>query len=59
MNIDAVLKEKRLRKTKQHFSYESPDEPIGDPLKKMETTFFNVVVDTALASLDERFQSLG
>lgn len=59
MNINSVLKEKRFRKTKQHFSYESPDEPIGDPLKKMETTFFNVVVDTALASLDERFQSLG
>lgn len=25
----------------------------------METAFFNVVVDTAISSLDERFQNLG
>lgn len=54
-----MLFSKRLRKTKQHFRYEFPDEPIGDPLKKMETTFFNVLVDTPLASLGERFQRLG
>ncbi|XP_039475230.1 uncharacterized protein LOC120442587 [Oreochromis aureus] len=57
MNVEAELKQKRLRTTKRHFGYESPDQPIQDALKKMETTFFNVVVDTAISSLDERFQN--
>uniref|UniRef100_A0A1A8MAA7 HAT C-terminal dimerisation domain-containing protein n=1 Tax=Nothobranchius pienaari TaxID=704102 RepID=A0A1A8MAA7_9TELE len=59
MNVEAELKQKWLRTIKRHFGYESPDEPIQDALHKMETTFFNVVVDTAVASLDERFQNLG
>ncbi|XP_071060220.1 zinc finger MYM-type protein 1-like [Pseudochaenichthys georgianus] len=58
MNVESVLKQKRLRSTKRQFGYESPDEPIDDALKNMEITFFNVVVDTALSSLDERFQHL-
>lgn len=53
INVEAELKQKRLRTTKRHFAYESPDEPIGDAPQKMETTFFNVVVDTAISSLDE------
>lgn len=57
MNVEAVLKQKRLRTTKRQFGYEAPDEPIGDA--KMENTVFYVVVDTALSSLDERFQTLG
>nr|XP_023667508.1 uncharacterized protein LOC111843829 [Paramormyrops kingsleyae] len=59
MNVEAELKQKRLRTTKRHFGYDSPDEPMQDALRKMETTFFNVVVDTAISSLDERFQNLG
>ncbi|CAK6983642.1 Uncharacterized protein FKW44_014134%2C partial, partial [Scomber scombrus] len=59
MNVKAELKQKLLRTTKRHFGYESPDEPIQDALRKMETTFFNVIVDTAISSLDERFQNLG
>ncbi|KAL0194560.1 hypothetical protein M9458_008132, partial [Cirrhinus mrigala] len=55
----AELKQKHLRTTNRHFGYESPDEPIQDALRKLETTFFNVVVDTAISSLDERFQNLG
>ncbi|QQP39921.1 Uncharacterized protein FKW44_013792, partial [Caligus rogercresseyi] len=59
MNVEAKLKQKRLRTTKKHFSYDSPDEHIHDALRKMETTFFNMVMDTAISSLDERFQNLG
>ncbi|XP_066958861.1 uncharacterized protein [Macrobrachium rosenbergii] len=59
MNIEAVLKEKRLRSTKKHFSYEAPDEPIADTMKRLEATFFNVVVDTAIESLTDRFKTLG
>ena len=59
MNVETVLKQQWLRTTKKHFAYESPDEPINDALRKMETTFFNVVVDTVVSSLDEKFQNLG
>jgi len=44
MNVEAELKQKHLRTTKMHFGYESPNEPIQDALRKMETTFFNVVM---------------
>ncbi len=59
MNVEAVLKQKRLRKTKHHFSYESPDEPFNDAMKQMEVCFFNNVVDVCIESLHERFETLG
>lgn len=57
MNVEAVLKEKRLRSTRKHFACEAPDEPIGDAMKRLETAFFNVVV--VIESLKERFETLG
>ncbi|XP_076062381.1 uncharacterized protein LOC143037722 [Oratosquilla oratoria] len=59
MNVEAVLKEKILRSTKKQFAYEAPDEPIADAMKRLEATFFNVVVDTAIQSLTDRFETLG
>ena len=59
MNVEAVLKEKRLRSTKRHFAYEAADEPIADAMKRLEITFFNVVVDTTIQSLTDRFKTLG
>lgn len=59
MKVEAVLKEKRLRSTKMHFAYEASDEPIADAMKRLEATFFNVVVDTAIESLTDRFETLG
>ncbi len=35
MNVEAVLKQKRLRSTKRHFSYESHNEPFSDALRKL------------------------
>lgn len=58
MNVEAVLQQKRLRSTKRNFSYESFDEPLSDALKKLEVTFFNVVVDAATSALQERFSTL-
>ena len=55
MNVEAVLKEKRLRTTKRHFSHEAPDEPIVNALKNLEVNFFNEVVNTAVTSMQERF----
>lgn len=57
MHVETFLKGKRLRSTKSHFSYEAPDEPVRDALKRLETTFFNVVTDSA--SLHDRFETLG
>ena len=59
MNVEAVLKEKRLRSTKKHFAYEAPDEPIADAMKRLKATFFNVVADTDIESLTDRFETLG
>ena len=54
--MEAVLKEeKELRSTKKHFAYEAPEEPIADAMKRLEATFFNIVVDTAIESLKDRF----
>ena len=58
MNVDAVLVQKRLKSTKRHFSYESPDEPLKDALQNLEVTFFNVVVDVAVSAHKERFTTL-
>ncbi|XP_076036572.1 uncharacterized protein LOC143022310 [Oratosquilla oratoria] len=54
MNVEAALKQKRFRTTKRQFSYEASDEPITDALKKVEFSFFSVVVDVAIESLRER-----
>lgn len=58
MNVEAVLKEKRLRNSMRHFSYEAPDEPVTDALKNLEVNYFNIVVDSAVASMIERFETL-
>ncbi|KAJ3615223.1 hypothetical protein NHX12_018791 [Muraenolepis orangiensis] len=58
MNIEAVLVQKRLRNTKRQFTYEAADEPLADALRSLEVTFFNVVVDAALNSLEERFDTM-
>ncbi len=59
INVEAVLKQKRLRSTKCHFSYKSHDEPFRDALRKLEVGFFNVVVvDAAMSAITERFSTL-
>lgn len=57
LNIEPEQREKRLRSTKRQFAYEAADEPINDALKKLEVTFFNTVVDSALTSLQDRFET--
>ncbi|XP_076058472.1 uncharacterized protein LOC143035422 [Oratosquilla oratoria] len=59
MNVEAVLKEKRLRSTKKHFPHETPDVTIADAMKRLEATFFNAVIDTAIQSLIDRLETLG
>eukprot|EP00064_Thunnus_orientalis_P001995 superscaffoldBa00000138_g2000 len=57
MNMDAVLKEKRLRNSKRHFSYEAPDETVTDALKNLEVNYLNILVNSAVTSMDERFET--
>ncbi|XP_023696751.1 zinc finger MYM-type protein 1-like isoform X1 [Paramormyrops kingsleyae] len=59
MNVEEVLTLKRLRSTDRLSSYESPDEPEHDALKNLEVNFFNMVVDSAIFAVKERFQTLG
>ncbi|XP_068115177.1 uncharacterized protein [Hyperolius riggenbachi] len=58
MNSEPVLKLKRLRNTKKDFSYQAPDEFIDDDIINMEVSFFNKVVDSSIASVQERLQML-
>lgn len=55
MNVEAVLKDKRLRTSK---IIQAPDEPVTDALQNLEVNFFNIVVDFTIASIDERFETL-
>ncbi|XP_048870709.1 zinc finger MYM-type protein 1-like isoform X11 [Brienomyrus brachyistius] len=59
MNVEEVLTQKGLRSTDRLSSYESPDEPVLDALKNLEANFFNMVVDSAIFAVKERFQTLG
>lgn len=53
MNVEAVLKEKRLRSIKFHLSYKSCDEPITDGLRKLEVQFFGVVINAVISSIKD------
>ncbi|XP_065639568.1 uncharacterized protein LOC136072313 isoform X1 [Hydra vulgaris] len=49
---------KRLRRVKRHCDENAADEPIQNPEKKLEVTFFNPLLDTCLSSINERFEQL-
>lgn len=49
------MKKKTLRNSKRHLS---SDEPVTNALKNLEVNFFNIVVDSALTTMDERFETL-
>lgn len=48
----------RTRRVKTHFDYECPDEPITNFKRKFQINFFNVILDSAITSLNERFEQL-
>ncbi|XP_076044803.1 uncharacterized protein LOC143027403 [Oratosquilla oratoria] len=58
MNVEAVLKEKRLRSTKRHFAYEVADEPIADAMKRLEITFFNLLTFIHKKHFEELYPNL-
>ncbi|XP_074026384.1 zinc finger MYM-type protein 1-like [Leptinotarsa decemlineata] len=62
MNIEASFasetKPVRLRKKKRQLSYEAEDEPICDAKDQFKINFYFAVLDTAVNSVDERFNQL-
>lgn len=46
-----ATKEIRIRKKKRLFDYESPDEPVVNPLDNFKTNFFFAVLDTVIQSV--------
>ena len=47
-----------MRCTKRQFGNEAPDEHFSNAQKRLEVEFFNRGVDSALTSLQERFETL-
>lgn len=58
IGVEPVFVQKRKCKKRRHFEYEGNDEPVNDAEDNFKLTFFNVVVDTALQQLPERFKQL-
>jgi hypothetical protein len=48
----------RLKKKKKQFDYEADDEPLVSPQEHFKVNFHFAILDTAISSLDERFQQL-
>uniref|UniRef100_H3A8E6 DUF4371 domain-containing protein n=1 Tax=Latimeria chalumnae TaxID=7897 RepID=H3A8E6_LATCH len=42
-----------------HLKQKSPDKPFQDALKQLEANFFNRVGDSAITSIEDRFQTMG
>lgn len=56
LQTEPVFKDdKRIRRIKRQFDYESVDNPLKDPQKKFEIEFFNSLLDVVLTSFEERF----
>ena len=57
LGIDCVFKSTHSRMKKRHFG-ETPDEVLTDPKEIFRVQCFNVIVDCAIVSMNERFQQL-
>ncbi len=57
--MEAVLQQKVLQFTQRHFAYEALDKQMSDAMKRLEVIFSNAVMDCAIQSLHDRFETLG
>lgn len=55
LEIERKLPEKRQRKKKKQFLYESTDETQSTPEEAFRREFFLPLIDTAITSLTDRF----
>lgn len=58
LDVDAVFVDKRVRRKKRAIMYETPDEIMTDPHERFKICVFNVILDKADVSLNERFKQL-
>ncbi|XP_018395118.1 PREDICTED: zinc finger MYM-type protein 1-like [Cyphomyrmex costatus] len=58
LDVDAVFVDKRVRRKKRAFMYETLDEIMTDPHERFKIRVFNVILDKADVSLNERFKQL-
>lgn len=49
---------KRLKKKKRQFLYEAEDEPMLDANQQFKVNFYFAILDTAISSIDERFNQM-
>ncbi|XP_075687657.1 zinc finger MYM-type protein 1-like [Rhinoderma darwinii] len=57
--VEPVFKKNsRILIKKTFFDYEGKHQPVAEPIQKFRANFFNVLVDTATNSLEERFQQM-
>lgn len=52
------FQEKKLRRRKRMFSYETKDQPLDDPKEAYRIQCFNLVLDQAIQSMECRFEQL-
>ena len=48
----------RLRRRKKQFAYEAEDEPVQDQKQNFKVNFFFAILDTAIRSVEERFEQM-
>ena len=48
----------QLKKKKKQFDYEADDEPLVSPQEHFKVNFHFAILNTAISSLDEKFQQL-
>jgi hypothetical protein len=58
LQVAPIFVEKRVRRKKRMFDYESRDEAMDDPLNYFKTNVFNVILDNVASSLQERFDQI-
>jgi len=56
LDLAPVFVQKRVSRKRRLFNYEHDDEVITDPQQSFKTGTFNVILDTAITSLNERFE---
>ena len=58
MGFPTIVTSLRRKRVKKQFLYDSEDESVQDPREKYRIGFFNVLMDQAIMSFNERFEHL-
>ncbi|KAF8791034.1 Protein canopy like protein [Argiope bruennichi] len=58
LGVDTDFPQSQNRLKKKLFQDEQTDEPISNPRQKFEVEFYNIILDTAISSITERFSQL-